>query len=232
MFHERPVATLEDLLSRSLLEWTVGFAHPIAALEGALDARFGPPRAVGASRVHGSWIATGASDGATTLSFHMKLPDWAVAPPDAALRERALVELAATVAAGQDRAVLDRAAASIPQGCGLVLEPRPMPSAHVPGLSVELVPAVAAIELARVLGWQRPVARTFAFHRNVWELWLATGQGDDRPAVERPSFGPWLVTPILDGPPTGGPVGELSTGPLGDVHDVGPRDSVRWLRIG
>jgi len=235
-FHERPVATLVDLLSRPLVEWTVGFAHPLSALEGALASRLGPPRRVGSSRsshVHGSWIATSTSERSSTLSFHTKLPDWAVAPPDAVLRERALVELAAMLAATDDRAVLDRAATSLPRGCGLSVAPRPAPSSgHVPGLSIQFVPAIFASELARVLGWERPVGLTRTVHRDIWEVWLAKRDAHDVLAIERPGFGPWGVTATLDKPPSGMPLGERGTGPLGDAYDVGPEDVVRWLRIG
>ena len=233
MFHEYPVATLEDLLRRTVREWTAVLAHPIAAVETVLTSAFGPPRLVASSRVFGSWIATSTSNASTALSFYPKLPDWAVAAPDTATRERALVELAATIAAGQDRTVLDRAAASIPPSCGLVIEARVAPSpGHVPKLAIELVPAMPAPELARVLGWPRPVGRTLAFHRDSWHVWLATDADGDAPRFERPSFGGWSVTATLDGHPRGRPLDPAHRGPIGDAYELTSEDLVRSLHVG
>ena len=242
MFHERAVSTREDLLARQLVEWRVGFGHPASALEGELAARLGPSRSAASSRVFGTWILTGTSEHTSTLSFHTKLPDWAVAQPDRVRRERALLELAATIAASGDRSVLERAAAALPSECGLVLAPRTSSPAHIPGLSIELVPAVPATALARLFGWTRPVGRTFHVHQATWELWLATG--DTKLAVERPSLGTWHVVPIFAGRPSGKPLAEWSyvepapggppplPDPLTGVYDVGEADLVRWLRIG
>ncbi|MBS2017459.1 MAG: hypothetical protein JST00_31540 [Deltaproteobacteria bacterium] len=242
MFHERAVSTREDLLARQLVEWMVGFGHPASALEGELAARLGPSRSASSSRVFGTWILTGTSDRTSTLSFHTKLPGWAVAQPDGVARDRALLSLAATLAASADRTVLERAAAALPSDCGLVLQARTSSPTHIPGLSIELVPAMPATALARIFGWTRPVGRTFHVNQVTWELWLATG--DTKLAVERPSFGPWHVVPVFDGRPSGKPLVEWSyvepapgmppplPDPLTGVYDIEDADLVRWLRIG
>lgn len=230
-YSEGPVTKIDDLRGRDVSEWTATFSEGFDTLAAALRDRFGSPRVRLDHHVYSTWILGGRTGHPCTLAFHAKLPDWAVEPPDSALRARALRDLADAVASAGDGVAVTRAAAAIPPGAGLVPSAERRDGAQHGPVEIELVPAIPAAELAAVLGWQSPAAQTFARLQDDWHLRLVTGKKDHVPETALPSFGRYGVFAALDGRPTGGPLPGAIGGPPGGTHLFGPNDVVRFLRI-
>jgi hypothetical protein len=230
-YSEAPVTKIDDLRGRAVSEWTATFSEGFGTLASALRDRFGAPRVRLDHHVYSTWILGGTTGHPCSLSFHTKLPDWAVEPPDSALRARALRDLAAAVASASDGGAVTRAAAAIPAGAGLVHSADRREGAQNDPVEIELVPAISAVELASVLGWQSPAAQTFARLQDDWHLRLVTGKKNHVPETALPTFGRYGVFAALDARPTGGPLPGAIGGPPGGTHLFGPNDVVRFLRI-
>lgn len=96
-------------------------------------------------------------------------------------------------------------------------------------MRIELVPAIAGLELARIFGWRNPVGRTFSFHQDSWGLWLASETPAQGRLTELPMFGIWNVRSTLDGQPTGDELPAAGGCPLGGLYHLGPTDLVRKI---
>jgi hypothetical protein len=200
--------------------------------------RFGSPRELPSGRggVFGPFILAPAAGGqACTLSWYAKLPDWAVPPFDAGLRERALFELVAALTKAEAIADVARALSSLPDSCGLVHHPA---SASDRNGHIEFVPPIGANDLARILGWRDAVGKTFDMHRQDWVVCIVTGQGEFRLETTSPTIGNWVVSATLDRRPTGGewkrspPVSSAFGLPWqSDAYLFGPTDVVRFLNF-
>lgn len=234
------VTTLEDLRWRPLFHWSVRFVGGCAAVETALRDRFSPRELPsGRGQVFGSWIlAAVAGSEACTLSWYAKLPDWAVPPADAALRERVLVELAAALTTAETIADVASAlsSSSSQPGCGLVHDPAKVTERVA---YVELVPPIEANELARILGWRDVVGETFEMHMQRWVVRVVTGQGEYALETAFPKIANWGVTATLGGWPTGGQIihaapagGPPAFSRPGGTHRFGPADVVRFIQFG
>lgn len=230
-YHENPLAKVEDVRPRPLEHWVATFSEGFDALANVLEEELGEPRLRLEHRVYSTWILGGSSGHPCTLAHHRKLPDWAVEPPDAELRARALRDFANAVAAAPNALEVERAAKALPAGAGLVHLAHRSESAQKASLEVELVPAMPALELANVLGWRKPAAQTFAIYQTDWHVRLVTGTRDRYVETTPPRFGRYEVFAGLDARPTGGPYPDVIGGPPGGTHLFAPSDVVRFLRI-
>jgi len=228
VYHEEPATTLERLRSRRVLDFTVQLARGRGAIEAALRHRFGPPRSVAGQRAYDSWFvsANEVEGEACALSWYDKMPDWAVDAPDPAMRERFLLDLVAAVAGAETHDAVLRAASSPPPGSGVVFG-----GAWRESVSLELVPPIEALELARFLGWPNAIGESNDVHQSSWRIKIVTGAGAYGPVTAPPTYGRWNIGALLASRPSGGEVAGHPGGPTGRQR-LGPKDVVRVFVIG
>jgi hypothetical protein len=86
MYHQHPVASLDELRARGLLHFAVRVPSGRSRLDAALRACFGEPRELPSCHVFGSVVLQAIGDGdACEVSRYGELPAWAMAPPDPAI---------------------------------------------------------------------------------------------------------------------------------------------------
>jgi hypothetical protein len=223
-YHGRPVRELSALRTRPLRGWTASFDEGRASVEGALAARFGAPRVIPTGHVYELWIVQGEPGSERcTLSRYDTLPDFAVPPPDLALRARCIEELATIAATGNFEA-LHAAATSFAAAAGIALTPR---RANELVLDLQLVPPMSAEALARCIGWRDIVAQSTSIYQDDWEVRLVVGEGQ---AVV-PRLGRWRIVARLDRRPNGGPAAGFNPVAQGGTHRFAAEDCVRHLRF-
>jgi hypothetical protein len=228
--HDRPVASLGALRSKTLDTWCVTFHHGIELVDAALRAGYGAPREGDGHTVFGERFVVEpvGVEGGCKLHMFTRLPDWAVPPVDPLVRERVLAQLIAVAGASSDRASLARGGANLPTGCGIVR--------HVSGagsdqrLLLELAPAMAAVELVELFAWKNAVWCSPDVHGTTWVLALVTGTQGDVSIVAAPQVGAWEVTARAYEPPKAQVVVK-GGGPMG-LRPVIFGDVIRYVTIG
>jgi hypothetical protein len=225
MYHENYVTTADDLRRRRVYEFTLNLARGRSAIAQALYQRFGAPHSARDAIIYERWIIHeyDARTDACKLSHFEKLPDWAIPPADAAVRRRVLLEIVAAAARADKLDEVERIAKSAPPESGIVCagsdrSPR-----------IELVPAIAALELASILGWERPVGVSSDINQSSWTLKIMTIREDGVVAIP-PAYGRWCVGVALDSGASGGPVGQSHATP-GCSHFLGRNDLVRTFHF-
>jgi len=77
---EIAVTKLDDLRSRSLVEWSASFSEGFDALVAELEKRLGAAQIRSGRRVYGSFVIDGSAGRACTLAWFAKPPEWTTAP--------------------------------------------------------------------------------------------------------------------------------------------------------
>ncbi len=212
--------SIEDMRHNYLESYRIGWSHGRPHCESALSTTFGAPIAVRHQselyRVYGNFIVDARDTDAFSLSWHSKLPDWAV-PCDEVLRAGWLSELAATLAACARLEDLVARLGHVPASAGIRTDQGRS------GLSIELAPTIAAPALVLALGWSDMA-------------WQRAHGSDDVPYVlvhtrdERlrvPRIGRWRFSCHLDASFPRGPVHTSNR----YLRTIVAADRVRYLHI-
>jgi hypothetical protein len=214
LYHEPPVASVDDLARRRLVRYAVPFASGRSACEEALAAGYGPPVALAGRTRYGPFFLT---DGEPfTLEWYDTTPDWARPPVDAAARIAAVGALAARVAAAASEPEVAAAVAGVPAALGVTVSDS--------GLRFE--PPMPAADLVRAFGWTDTAAQTVDVHMSTWTVVHVSG---DRTAW--PTVGRWRVDAYLAGRPSGDPVPGVSA-PAASIAHLDAADPVGSVRFG
>lgn len=222
MYHESLAASIDALRAKRVLDFTVRLARGRSLVEGTLRERFGAPRTIAAHRVYGLWLVDEQDGDACALAHYDKLPDWAVATADSGARERFLIELANVTAAEATLDAVRTRLGAPPPATGMVM--------HATDLAFELVPPIAAIELARILAWPNAIGQSTDVHQSSWRIKLVRSEGAYGPVTVPPIYGRFDVDAQLRSRPTGGTVPGHQGGPVGR-EQLGPDDLVGHLRL-
>ena len=243
LYHDRPRTKIEELRGRALERYSVHYTHGRAACEAELSRTQGPARTarekplvcetgqpgpsaeMPAYRVYGPLYVDAKSGDAFSISWFAKMPDWAVPSVDAAVRTRFLRDLAAAVTLAGTHDDLVRAAASPPPGAGVQVSG----ALNKEDFWLALAPPISALDLVRIWGLKDVVGVSSDVHMRSWHIAHRVGIGAWRNLeTKTPHFGAWEVTASLDGRPSGGPVPNVRSGPIGHER-IGPNDLVRTL---
>jgi hypothetical protein len=172
-YHEHPIGSVDALAGRRLSRYAARFASGRAACEAELRSGHGPAVPVAGRRRYGPFFVDAGSGGGGggggaerfVLEWYAAMPDWAV-PVDAAVRARAVEELAAAVALAETEPELAAAVAAVP----------PVDGIEVTGARLTFRPPMPAVELAGALGRPDAVGRTVDVHMSSWVLAVPAGE--------------------------------------------------------
>lgn len=229
-YHQAPVATVDALRRRDLVRYSVRFVRGRADCEAELRAAHGEPRArakperprATPHRQYGPF-AVDASDGdAFTLEWYAQPPDWFADPVDDAARLAALAELARALPSAKGTGEIGPLAARWPRSAGIVAKG----SLNAGDFWLELVPAMAAREVAQAFAMKSAVAESVGVHQSQWRLVETTGPR----AWAAKRIGPWTLEPSLTEAPSGESIPHAPPGPT-SRRALTPTDAVRSLRL-
>ncbi len=233
MYHEQPCRTLADARRRSLSEFNVAFQSDWGACAVRLHQRYGAPNAVAqrfearvfAYVAYGPFFAAPLPNGAFSLTYHKKIPDWALPPVDVSSKEHFLRSFGDALSNAQGHSDALAAASLPPPRSGVLVHG---PSSYE-DFRLELAPAMPALELARIWGWQDAIGVSLDVHMSSWTVKLVSRSARGLSTL-MPTFGRWEVEARLEGWPSGEQVEGLMAGPVGHRH-LTAKDTVRHLSI-